>query len=157
MRQVRAKFRCMSTTQTWEGMSQVKLMPVTQSQDSEENSQLWKYTPSGECQLNFRGPSIVGDQEYVPGRYYYIDMRPDEEGGWVLSTVTLRSEDNGDVELSTRGGKHTAGPGEEGFSYGRLSMGIDNPPAFLAFGTAGKPWAVEFNWAEGADDEKPAA
>ncbi len=153
MGQVRAKFRCMSVTKTWDCTTEVRLMPVTQSQHNKENSQFWKYTPSGECKLCFRGPALdASGKKFEPGDYYYIDMKPDEDGGWFLSTVTFRDEENGDIALTTRGGKHMADFGEGGFTYGKLDMGIDNPPAFLAFGTAGKPWAVEFNWAEGTDD-----
>jgi hypothetical protein len=128
-------------------------MPVTQSKDNEENSEFWKYTPSGEAELKFRGPSFDSrGKEYTPGDYYYIDMVADEDGGWLLATVTYHSEENGEVKLNTRGGKYTADWGEKGFTYGSLQMGIDNPPAFLSFEKAGKPWSVKFTWAEPSDN-----
>jgi len=153
MSQVRAKFRCLSVTKKWDKTLVVELGPVVQSKHNKENSQFWKFTPSGDMTLNFRGPSFdAGGKEFVPGDYYYIDMVKDEEGGWGLTTVTNSGPESGSVELNTRGGKYTADWGENGFSYGKMTMGIDNPSAFKAFDPVLSHWAVTIAWAEASDD-----
>lgn len=153
MRQVRAKFRCMSVMKKWDRSTIVELSPVCQRGENPENKQFWNCTPSGDAQLNFRGPALDSrDKEYTPGDYYYIDMTLSEDGGWFLSIVTYHGKENGQVELSTRGGKYTADYNEEGFTYGKLEMGIDNPPAFAAFGEPASTWDIQFTWAEASDD-----
>lgn len=149
MRSVRAKFRCLGVTKKWDGLSFVEFGPVLQDGKNPENAEFWKFTPSGEATLNFRGP-VFDDrgEEYSPGDYYYIDMHKDDDGGWCLTTVTQHGDDNGSVELNTRGGKYTAGHGEDGFSYGKLTMGLDHAPALGWFDNPGGPWSVEFTWAE---------
>ena len=153
MRQVRAKFRCMSVAKNWSGETTVELSAVYGRGDNEENKQFWKFTPSGSAKLNFRGPaSDHSGKEFVPGDYYYIDMKSVcEEGGWQVGELTYRSKESGSLELTTRGGKWTVGHNEEGFSYGKVEMGIDNPPAFKAFDPE-SIWDVQFNWAEKSDD-----
>lgn len=153
MRQVRAKFRCMSVLKKWDHSTVVELSPVCQRGENPENEQFWKFTPSGGAQLNFRGPSIDDrGKEYQPGDYYYIGMKKDESGGWCLNTITMHGKDCGSIELATNG-KTTVGHGDgDGFSYGSLQMGIDNPPAFLAFDEVESTWDVQFRWAEATDD-----
>ncbi len=153
MRQVRAKFRVLSVTEKWDRTTIVELGPVLRSGDNPENSEFWKFTPSGECHLTFMGPTLDDrGKPYQPGDYYYINMHKDDDGGWCLSQISHRGEESGDVELYTRGGKHTAGHGEEGFRYGKLTMGLDHAPALGWFDNPGKPWAVKFSWAEASDD-----
>lgn len=152
MRQVRAKFRCLGVTEKWDKSTIVELGPVCQSGKNPENEKFWKYTPSGDAQLNFRGPALDSQgNKYIPGDYYYIDMELSEEGGWDLATLSYHSKESGIVELTTRGGKYTASYNEKGFSYGKLKMGIDNPPAFLAFKDPDSTWDIQFNWAEASD------
>jgi hypothetical protein len=142
----------MNITKTWDKQTKVELAPVYGRGDNEENKTFWKYTPSGECQLHFSGPSFDADNNaFKVGDYYYIDMVTDAEGGWRVSQLIYRDKESGDVELSTRGGSHTAGPGEIGFRYGKLGMGIDNPPAFQAYSPESN-WKIEFHWAEASDD-----
>ncbi len=153
MRQVRAKFRCLSVTRKWDRSITVELGPVLQKGKNPENAEFWKFTPSGDASLNFRGPALDNrGKEFTPGDYYYIDMHKDEDGGWLLSSVTHQGEESGSVELHTRGGKHTAGHGQDGFSYGKLTMGLDHAPALGWFDNAGGAWSVEFSWAEASDD-----
>lgn len=152
MRQVRAKFRCLSVSKKWDSSISVEFGPVLQQGNNPENSEFWKYTPSGDAQLNFRGPALDDrGEEYEPGAYYYIDMTKDDEGGWCLSQVAHRGEDSGDVDLCTRGGKHTADYNENGFTYGKLHMGLDHAPALGWFDNPGGPWSVKFSWAEASD------
>lgn len=152
MNQVRAKFRCMSVTKKWDRSIIVELGPVLQNGKNAENAEFWKFTPLGDATLNFRGPALDSrGEEYTPGDYYYIDMHKDKEGGWCLSTVSHSGPETGGVELCTRGGKHTAEWGTDGFSYGKLTMGLDHAPALGWFDNAGKPWAVVFTWAEASD------
>jgi hypothetical protein len=153
MRQVLAKFRCMSVTKKWDRSCIVELSPVCQRGSNKENEQFWKFTPSGDATLNFKGPSKDDrGQEYTPGDYYYIYMTKDEGGGWLLNTITTHGKENGSVELATNG-KDTVGWKEgDGFSYGKLQMGIDNPHAFLAFDEIESTWDVQFKWAELSDD-----
>lgn len=152
MRQVRAKFRCLSVTKKWDRSIIVELGPVLQKGKNPENAEFWKFTPSGDATLNFRGFALDSrGEEYTPGDYYYIDMHKDDEGGWALTTVAKHGKDNGNVELNTRGGRHTAGMGEDGLSYGKLTMGLDHAPALGWFDNPGDPWAVVFTWAESSD------
>lgn len=153
MRHVRAKFRCMSVTKSWNRHTTVELSPVVQNGPSKENDEFWKATPSGSAKLQFVGPSIDSrGEEYAPGDYYYIDMHQDDDGGWALTTVTTHSNDSGHVELNTNG-KTTVGWREgDGFSYSKLEMGIDNKPAFEVFNKLGAAWDVTFTWAEASDD-----
>ena len=152
MRQVRAKFRCMSVVKKWDRSTIVELSPVCQRGSNAENEQFWKFTPSGDATLNFRGPSIDDrGKEYQPGDYYYIDMSKDESGGWLLNTITTHGKENGSIELATNG-KTTAGYKEDDFAYAKVQMGIDNPPAFLAFDEVESTWDVRFRWAEETDD-----
>jgi hypothetical protein len=145
----------MAVTQEWNGDRKVLFRPVLQQGPNPENKEFWEATPSGEAVLNFRGPSFDDrKKEYQPGDYYYIDLMPSEDGGWLLATRTEHSGSNGSVELCTRGGKHTAGYNEAGFSYGSLQMGIDNMAAFVCFDKAGAIWDVQFKWAEKSDDDK---
>jgi len=153
MRQVRAKFRVLSVTKKWDGFTNVELGPVLQRGSNPENAEFWKFTPSGDCTLTFMGPALDDrGQEYQPGDYYYIDMHKDDDGGWGLTTVAHHGEENGSVELNTRGGKYTAGHGEEGFRYGKLGMGLDHAPALGWFDNPGGPWAVKFSFAEDSDE-----
>jgi len=151
-REIRAKFRCMSVTHTWDKRTVVELSPVCQREDNKENEQFWKYTPSGEAKLVFKGLALDAQgKEYKAGDYYYIDMvNVCEEGGWTASRIAYDSKDHGTVKLRTRGGKWTSGPGKEGFSFGELSMGIDNPPAFKSFDPESL-WDIQFRWAEASD------
>ena len=153
MKQVRAKFRCMSVTKNWNQSTAVELSPVVQNGPSKENDEFWKATPSGTAKLCFVGPSFDSrGEEYTPGDYYYIDMRKDVDGGWCLSTVTTHSNDNGHVKVATNG-KTTVGWREgDGFSHSSMEMGIDNIPAFEAFDNPGGTWDVQFTWAEASDD-----
>jgi len=153
MRQVRAKFRCLSVTKKWDRSVIVELGPVLQNGKNPENAVFWKFTPSGDATLNFRGPALDNrGKEYTPGDYYYVDMYKDEDGGWCLTTVSKHGPENGDVELNTRGGKYTAGHGEDGFSYGKMRMGLDHTEALHWFDNPSGSWGVQFTWAEASDD-----
>jgi len=153
MRQVRAKFRVLSVTKKWDRSVIIELGPVLQRGSNPENSEFWKFTPSGEATLNFRGQALDDrGQEYTPGDYYYIDMHKDDDGGWHLGNVSHSGEESGSVDLCTRGGKYTAGHGEDGFTYGKLQMGLDHAPALGWFDNPGGSWAVKFSFAEASDD-----
>ena len=152
MRQVRAKFRVLSVTKKWDHWNTVELGPVLQKGSNPENSEFWRYTPSGGCTITFMGPTIDDrGQEYQPGDYYYIDMQKDADGGWCLSQVSHRGEESGDVELNTNG-KFTAKHGENGLRYAKLQMGLDHAPALGWFDNPGGAWSVVFSFAEATDD-----
>lgn len=145
----------MSVAKKWDGTTIVELSPVLQQGKNPENAEFWKFTPSGDAQLNFRGPALDSrGKEYSPGDYYYIDMNKDEDGGWLLSTVSHSGPETGSVELCSRGGKYTADYNEEGFTYGKMVMGLDHAPALGWFDNAGGPWSVVFTWAEESGDGK---
>ena len=154
MRQVRAKFRCMSVTKKWDNNTVVEFSAVLQQGKNPENAEFWKFTPSGDATLKFKGPSFNSrDVEYSPGDYYYIDMVKNcQEGGWRLSQVSHTGEENGSVELCTNN-KKTVGWNEGvGFTYGKLTMGLDHAPALGWFDKAGEDWEVTFTFAEPSDD-----
>jgi hypothetical protein len=153
MSQVRAKFRCMSVLKKWDGSTIVEFSVVLQKGENPENATFWKFTPSGDATLNFRGPSFDDrGKEYSPGDYYYVDMRHDpEDGGWHLSEVTHNREDCGRVELCANGKKNTGWNEGAGWTYGKMSMGLDHAPALAWFAPAGEEWSVSFKWAEASD------
>ena len=154
MRQVRAKFRCMAVTKKWDGSTIVEFGAVLQQGENPENAEFWKFTPYGEATLNFKGPSVDNrGEEYSPGDYYYIDMvKSCQDGGWRLSQVSHNGKDSGSVELCTNG-KKTVGWNEgEGFTYGKMKMGLDHAPALGWFDTAGENWEATFTFAEPSDD-----
>jgi len=66
---VRAKFRCISKTQTRDGHS-VMLEPVTCG--GEENEKFFKYTPWGK--LEFGTINSFAAEQLTPGKEYYIDI-----------------------------------------------------------------------------------
>lgn len=113
----------------------------------------WKFTPSGSAELSFKGPSIDSrGKEYSPGDYYYIDMVRSDDGGYRLSEVSHTSPYTGSVRFCTNG-KETVGWNEgDGFTYGKLSVGLDHTPALDCFDKAGDDWDVTFTWAEASDD-----
>lgn len=88
---IRAKFRCMSVSQSWENIHTAAFRPVYQkkngqeSHNFEENKLFWEATPAGEATLTYQGP-----HEFVPGAYYYIDMSPNPEGEWRLGQLQRR-------------------------------------------------------------------
>ena len=132
---VRAKFRCMTTSQHFHGqMGTAEFLPVNSKKDehhpegTEENALFWKWTPCGGAKL--RVP--LDDDAYKIGRCFYIDMEHNPEGGWSLRSRTQR-EDQIDICL-------TRGFGEE------VQMTINNEAAWPAFltGKVGAPWAVTF-------------
>lgn len=155
MRQVRAKFRCMQVTRDWSGITKIAFRPVVQKNGkNKENEAFWSATPAGEAELVFAGPAMDNrGKSFEPGDYYYIDMHKDPEGAWVLGMNTKRVG-GGEVELYTRGGKHTAGYNEEGLRHGKLDMGFNDGHKVLIeiFGEVDEPWDVQFKWAEASDD-----
>ena len=154
MKLIRAKFRCLVVKKNWEGETLVEFGPVFQQGKNPENAEFWKFTPSGDATLTFKGPSFDDrGKEYSPGDYYYIDMHKDlEEGGWRLAQVSHTGEESGFVELRTNGTKTAGwGKGVMGFSYGTLQMGLDHAPALGWFDKAGEDWAVTFAFAEASD------
>jgi hypothetical protein len=145
----------MSVAKKWDGGTIVELSPVLQQGKNPENAEFWKYTPSGDATLTFKGPSFDDrGKEYSPGDYYYIEMHKDHEnGGWCLSEISHTGEESGRVELCTNG-KKTVGWGKDvlGFSYGKMTMGLDHAPALSWFDKAAENWDVQFTWAEPSDD-----
>lgn len=66
---VRAKFQCESVTIT-ETQQQVAFRPVCD--DSPENKQWSKYTPSGALSLTITNAALLG--HFKPGKQYYLDI-----------------------------------------------------------------------------------
>ncbi len=139
---IRAKFRCMSIARTWEGAEICEFLPVKRDGRDPENEIFWKYTPSGEVKLVYKG-----ECGFDPGAFYYIDMTPAENGEWTVDTVTRRANGSGDVNLSSAWKPAT----EEGFRHGTVELGIDSDRVVDLFGLPGAKWNVVFSFAEASD------
>ena len=155
MQPIRAKFRCLTVTQSWDGTTVVKLGPVKRKDKDHENSFFWRYTPSGEAEITYgRGHAVP----FVVGAYYYIDMKKDDEGGWRISSIE-QSDYNANVQLSSQGfvvdaaGNTTK---ELGFRWAHLKLGLSREAtgATEALHPYGSRWAVEFTHAEPSDDSQ---
>ena len=145
---IRAKFRCMSVTKTWDHETKVELLPVNRSSSKDPENQLfWDATPGGKAELHFS----FDTHEYLPGAYYYIDMEPVEEpvegGCWRLSTVTHHSDGGGDVKLYKSWDK------EAGLASGSLEIWVKYPKTLAMFGKPGVRWEVTFTFAEPTDND----
>jgi hypothetical protein len=66
---VRAKFTCVSKTDTINGSS-IILEPVRTG--SQENEQFYKYTPAGKVELTTINSDAA--RQFIPGCDYYIDI-----------------------------------------------------------------------------------
>jgi hypothetical protein len=153
MRHVRAKFRCLSITEKWDGHFIAELGAVMQrGENSEENKTFWKYTPAGKAELIYNR-----EHDLTIGAYYYIDMTPSKEGEWYLSSLTRHGHngqvDGGVVNLSHhRDYDYRKVP--QGMLRGSVEMSLSDEAkgALEAFGEAGSTWKVQFTFAEPSDD-----
>lgn len=127
---VRAKFRCMSVTHTWDGVVIYKMMPVNDKGD-EENKQFWKWTPSGDLELVY---FKAQDPVYEVSGYFYLDFTPD--GVWEVSSIEQHVRSNFNVCL------HPDWGAQEGLKSGTLRMGISNPDAYEQF-KLGDKWSLQ--------------
>ena len=161
---IRAKLRCMDSTQHWNNRVTYRFMPVTGHGDGkagEENKSFWRYTPGGEAELGViqnskfwtehgKGKPGFPVPEYKPGDYFYVDMEPDEDGLWTIDRKTDRGDGNGEVDfVFWQKRDHSMQPGQ---NHGKLNLLIDNPPAFEGLGKAGAKWKVTFTFAEASED-----
>ena len=147
---VRAKFRCLSITQKWDGLWIVELGPVMQrGENSEENKSFWEASPSGECHLTFHA-----EHDLKIGAYYYIDMVPNDEGEWELHSVMSSSHGSGEVYLSHYKNYDYKKPMPVGLLRGNLKIGIDGEKtsALESFGRPGGKFDVTLTFAEASDD-----
>ena len=71
---VRAKFKCLSVTETEGGLKTARLQPVHIG--SPENAEFFKYTPSGSIELSVMNPAAA--VHFVPGKSFYIDFTETE-------------------------------------------------------------------------------
>jgi len=146
---IRAKFRCMGVEKRWDGIRNVKMLPVTHKQthtsggevDAEENLQFWEATPAGTVDLTFSKEQAC---DFEPGDYYYIDFEEDLSGRWKLTQVT-QLDNSLEVVFSA--------PWDVDYlSYGTIKMTIDNQVAWDCFdGNVGKKWDVAISFAEASD------
>lgn len=72
---VRAKFKCMSVTESEGGLKSASLQPVTGG--SPENANFFKWTPSGQIQLGTINPEAA--KLFVPGREFFVDFTPADQ------------------------------------------------------------------------------
>lgn len=153
MRQVRAKFRCLSITEKWDGTYVAEFGPVMQKgEQSAENKRFWKYTPAGDATLTFND-----EHPLKVGAYNYIDMQPSDDGDWSLSSVTKDGSKGerigGKVTLSHyRDYDYRNVP--KGLLRGSLEMQLSGEAnnTLDFFGDAGSMWKVLFVFAEDSDD-----
>lgn len=141
---VRAKFRCMHVTESWDGKRVYEFLAVKRDGDRDsENSRFWDATPAGEAKLIFN--TAAGAREFDVGAYYYLDMAADDDGGaWTLERKTVH-EAQVDVHLATKP------MSVAGLRWGTVDMAILNPDAFADFDAPGRRWRVDFVLAEASD------
>ena len=140
---VRAKFRCLHVTKSWDGKAVADYSPVmpknkdvwqpeNPDEVSAENRSFWDATPSGELRLWFREAAAAPE----PGSYVYIDMEQGD-GDWTLDKVTDHGNLNAEVHLSMKYQETGA------MSGAQLTMSIMNGEASKAFiGHSKTKWAV---------------
>jgi hypothetical protein len=141
---IRAKFRCMRTSQHHTGYESAQLQPVyrgTKSPDGleEENRAFWTATPSGE--IEFWWQPWKDPQKFEAGCYYYVDFEEDADGPWHVESKKLKHQAAAEVSLVCWGE-----------SNGRITLGISNPAAVIAMGDVGSKWRVTFSFAEPSGD-----
>lgn len=150
---VRAKFRCMSVTRTYEKITDASFRPAMPQKgadgtpEHEENKAFFKWTPGGEMTLGFyEGEASLALE---PGAYYYIDMDPLAADAkvtrpWRLQTRTEHlASAQLDVELCADWST-ISDSGPEKLRNANLKMSINNPDAFPLFLTAARDarWSV---------------
>jgi len=151
---VRAKFRCLSITQKYDGLWLAELRPVQQKGvNSEENKKFWEYSPNGECNLTYYAKHAL-----EIGAYYYIDMEqvehPQPNGEhWTLNSISRNESGGGEVYLSWYKAYDYQKPKPEGMLSGSLKIGMEAKAqgALAALSTPGSKWNVKFNFAEASD------
>jgi len=134
---VRAKFRCISVTHTWDEVTTFCFRPVFAHNGegaSEENKRFWKATPNGSLELVFAEPPVPS---YRPGSYYYLDLREVEtERPWTVYSVERIHE--GQTNVCLHPAWHTHGSPRTG----TLRLGLDVVSAYDWF-TPGARWSLE--------------
>lgn len=151
-RTIRAKFRCLSLTNKYDGNIVANLAPVKRDGKDPENAEFWKYSPNGECELFYfkECPIIVG-------AYYYIDMeRVDNATDPSLWELSRRDENNSyvNVELSWYVKRENYSvPPPVGMISGRFKVGLseDAVGAKEGFKPVRSLWNVAFTFAEASD------
>lgn len=144
---IRAKFRCMSSTNTWDHHRHYDFLPVTASEGAPENAQFWDATPAGEATLRFKA-HVDDEEQFRVGDYYYVDFEPvedDDPTDWRLDKVVDHGETQQDVVFMHD--PRVEDYDKRGPRWGSLEMSVLNPAAFNQFGRAKRPWRVTFTHA----------
>lgn len=156
---VRAKFRCLKATRSFDKLHQFIFRPVWQKgKNSEENKRFWSSTPNGECTIFFSG-----EPPFEAGSYYYIDMVCAGQrvpGAWHVTekTESAWSETSfgGTVTLQVHAPGNTKT--NPGIRQGTIKLGLSNEAqdVFDMFGRPRDPvdWNVTFTFAEPSDEEE---
>ena len=150
---IRAKFRCLSHKNQYDGLVIVSLKPVMQrGKPSPENQQFWEASPNGECELVF-----FGKTELALGAYYYIDMTPvpeDKATSWTMRTVSKSDGGYCSIEMGRWRDYNGKAPEPGMLQSGQLKIGTSPKAkaAAEAFGEPGGHWNVEFVFAEPSDE-----
>jgi hypothetical protein len=156
MRQVRAKFRCLSITKKWDHSVVAELGAVMNKKGDnfEENRSFWDCTPTGKVELVYHD-----ECELEVGAYYYVDLvETEDESAWHLNYVRLSDNGQGDVGFSwwrkmPEGWNHKQ-PMLPGMHRGSFEMAIEGTKtkALEAFQKPGSRWKVSFTFASPSDD-----
>jgi hypothetical protein len=155
---IRAKFRCLSITTKYDGTIVANLAPVKRDGKDSENSQFWKYSPNGDCELFFHKECNL-----EVGAYYYIDMervlmKPDGQEHPDLWTLDCRNESHGgqyvNIEMAWYV-KRTdySKPPPVGMTSGRFKVGLSEAAeaAKEGFKPVGSLWTLAFVFVEKSD------
>ena len=145
---IRAKFRCMESSNSWNHYRIYKFLPVMADDGAPENAMLWDATPSGRAEMSFKA-APDNDQQFIVGDYYYIDMAP-AESDWRLNSITDHGPHQRSVLFSFD--PKITDYDKPGPRRGVLEMDVNNEATFDVFGTAKKPWMVTFSHAGKSDD-----
>lgn len=143
MASVRAKFRVLERTETYDKSRTYTLRPVHRAsgKTDPENRAFWEATPSGEVTL-----AVWADDDpfqFELGAYYYADFTESEGGRWAVSEITI-NDGSRHVTLNKRWEC-------EPFRHGTIKLGINNPRAYERFSVPQR-FEVAFSFAEASGD-----
>lgn len=158
---IRAKFRCLSIEQKWNGEIAVRLGPVKRGDGKDtENDFFWKYTPSGKAELVFhktgarmRDGEVVMKNEasFKSGDYYYLDMQRRVDLTLPLGTWRINRIEHQDYGVTV--GFYCQGDDEIGCTWSSLEMQLSAEAvgAREVLQPHGSKWHIAFTHAEASD------
>lgn len=151
---IRAKFRCLSIEQKWNGETFIKLGPVRRDDGKDpENRFFWKHTPSGEATLMFQKGK---EPPFKAGDYYFLDMQTARDANrnipapWRINQIEQQ-------DYGVTVGFYCTGDEDVGCVWSTLKMQLSGEAtgAREALQPHGSHWHIRFTFAEPSDADAP--